>query len=191
VNYWFEYSPDTAIVEIPSTGYYSGGYSLSRFADGTTYEYSYGSPELTAAMQRVVGRQHARISVVPGWTGTFSCSAYFNGTLTAGLQSIPVEGNDSYETAAVSVWVPVITWQAPSYSEWVAGWPDPTLHGLLPEMTTPDQLMTTFGMSAARWKQELVLDWTRSAGAGVHYITEPRHATRPAAARVRVAGVVR
>ena len=191
VNYWYEFAPDTAYVDVPSTNYYSGGYTLSLHSDGTWYEYSYGSPELSAALKRVVGRQHDRIAALPGWTGAFSGSAYFNNTLTAGLQSIPVEGNDTYETAAVSVWVPVITWQAASYSEWVAGWPDPTLHGLLPEIQTPDQLMTTFGMNAARWKQELVLDWTRSAGGGVYHMAEPRHATRPSSARARVAGLVR
>jgi hypothetical protein len=191
LNYVYDYASDTAYVDVPSANYYNAGYSLYVYPGGSPYEYEYGSAEIAPALQRVLKREYDRISAIPNWNGSFSGSASYYGSLAAGLQSISISYYASYDVTAVSVYVPVITWTATSYPEWVAAWPDPTLHGLLPEITTPDLFMSTFGMSSADWKQQLVLDWTRPSGGGPYYMAEPGHATRPAAARARVTSLLR
>jgi hypothetical protein len=55
----------------------------------------------------------------------------------------------------------VVTWDAPDFGSWT--WPDPTMHGMLPDLHTTSELLNTFGITASQWQQRNVLDWTTYA----------------------------
>ena len=76
------------------------------------------------------------------WTGYFYGYSSLNyGYRLEGTQTVPLEWNASATTADAIVLVPVITWSAGSFEEWI--WPDPTLGGLLPGMSSTGELLTT------------------------------------------------
>jgi hypothetical protein len=84
--------------------------------------------------------------------------ATFQGHLDAGTQQVPVRWEYQLDGATSCVVIPVITWDAESFEAWT--FPDPTLGGVLPQMTSTAHLMSTFGVDARRWQQRWELDWS-------------------------------
>jgi hypothetical protein len=145
-------------VTLTYSSYFSAYYGINVY-DGQIYPfYSYGDDSLLAAAQDVVMERLALAQAQPGWDGSFYGSASFYGNLNAGTQEVPFSWWDSYGVATRYVFVPVITWDAATFDQWE--WPDPTLHGLLPDMGSSAQLLGTFGITADQWTREVVLDWT-------------------------------
>ncbi len=143
-----------------STGDYWGSYYLNVDPIFGTYVYGYGHPRIVSACSTAVVSRLAAARSRPGWIGIGSFSAYFNYThLSAGAQMIPIAWYDEWQVAGSTVVVPVITWNAATFDQW--SWPDPTMNGLMPEMGSTAQLLSTFGVTAARWRQRNVLDWTQ------------------------------
>ncbi|MCF7808891.1 MAG: hypothetical protein K9N38_10280 [Candidatus Marinimicrobia bacterium] len=60
-------------------------------------------------------------------------SFYWSGTATTGA-ALRIEGDYTiqYEMRSNTYVEPEFSWNAASYSEWLAGWPDPTLNGIFP-----------------------------------------------------------
>ena len=114
-------------------------------------------------MKQLVLDRVAALQANPSWTGDFSGTTYFYGYMTAGHQSIGVSYYASYSLYTSFLYAPVITWNATTFDQWV--WPDPTLHGVLPQMASSSQLLSTFGITAARWSQQVELPRSRFGSA--------------------------
>ncbi len=156
--FWtYVYGPQTATFAVASGGYYFGSYSLD-VSPGGTSEYFYGDAAIVNGLRTLVQSRYAAAQAVGGYSGDFYGSCYFSGSLLSGTSMLSVWVNSGYGIASTFVAVPVITWVAPDVSQWQ--WPDPTLHGLLPGLTTTNQLLTTFGFNPASWQRVNVLDWT-------------------------------
>jgi hypothetical protein len=163
----------TKSVTTASPAYFSASYSMSVY-DGNVQTYYYGDDSLRVAAEAVAYERYAHIQSLPDWNGTFYCSVSFYGYLDAGTQDVLFYWYEDYGTTSRSVFVPVITWDAATFDEWLL--PDPTLHGLLPGMGSSDQFMQTFGITGSDWEREVVLDWT---DLGIHSVTPlPRSAPR-------------
>lgn len=169
----YENGTDTVTVVIPADGTYSQGYWLSVSPSGIT-ESPWEGDSLAAGLKRLVGRHYDLAQSLPDWDGRFEGgAAWYSGSLTAGPQVISDWYWADYGLVQDRVFVPVITWNASSFSEWT--WPDPTMNGVLPQITNTNQLLSTFGITADRWAREIVLDWT---AAGARPVTA--RAARPA-----------
>ncbi len=77
-------------------------------------------------------------------------SINFIDTLSIGTHVISAATSFSYSTAIISRYVPVITWDADSFEEWIL--PDPTFGGLLPGMTDA-RFKELNDMSADNWEK--------------------------------------
>jgi len=90
------------------------------------------------------------------WTG--DASFYFSDWQShpAGQQIITI---NVYETWRTFISVPEIHWQAQTFAAWAQAVPDPTISGLLPEMTDGAQLYATFGILESDWEPVMMFDW--------------------------------
>jgi hypothetical protein len=157
-SYPYREGLDTVTVDIAVSGSYYGSYAKQVYSL-YNFEYYSGDEVLHAALAASAVDQVEAISHEPGYTGEYYVNTSFNGALAPGLQSIVVTTYTSWVVATRSAFVPVITWDAASYAEWT--WPDPSMHGLLPQMTSNSQLLSTFGYPADQWTRQVVLDWTQ------------------------------
>ena len=173
-GYESNYGTSMRSVTIPYPAYFSASYSLSAYGGEVDSNY-YGDEPLRTAARSIAWERYALVQSIPDWNGTFYCSVSFYGYLDAGTQDVAFSWYEDYGTATRSVFVPVITWEANTFDQWVL--PDPTLHGLLPQMGSSQQFMETFGIAASDWEHEVVLDWT---DLGFNLAApQPRPALRP------------
>jgi hypothetical protein len=162
IDYRYDNGIQAQSVNIPTTGYYSMYYSY-QLTGGPPYESYYGDAALLGAARAVVQQRLAQVQAMPRWTGYFYGASNFEYSyLSAGTQTLSFSWYDQYPLTASSVFAPKITWDALTFDQWI--WPDATLHGLLPGMTSSAQLLGTFGITVAQWQREVVLDW---GGGGV------------------------
>jgi hypothetical protein len=165
VNVSYPYEADSVTVEVdaPDTltsGYYYAQYNAWTSNRSISYENYAGESFLHTPMKQLVLDRVAALQANPSWTGDFSGTTYFYGYMTAGHQSIGVSYYASYSLYTSFLYAPVITWNATTFDQWV--WPDPTLHGVLPQMASSSQLLSTFGITAARWSQQVELPRSNS-----------------------------
>jgi hypothetical protein len=137
---------------------YSAYYSLNVVGRVEEYESYFGDAVLSAALEQAVRDTLVALQGRPDWSGDYYGSASTSGTYGPGTHPVPVELWYGYSISTLSVWVPVITWQADDFSQWV--FPDPDMNGLFPDLATTAQLFSTFGMDAGQWRKTNVLDWT-------------------------------
>ena len=79
-------------------------------------------------------------------------SFYWSGNVTTG-QSLVIDRYFYIETGVDVYYVyPIITWEANTYQDWVAAWPDPTFNGIFPDMTRED-LVEFLDISEEDWEQ--------------------------------------
>jgi len=79
-------------------------------------------------------------------------SFYWSGNVTTG-QSLVIDRYFYIETGVDVYYVyPIITWEANTYQNWVAAWPDPTFNGIFPDMTRED-LIEFLDISEEDWEQ--------------------------------------
>jgi hypothetical protein len=164
----YDYVSDSTTFTVSNARYYSGGFSMRVSASDLVESY-FGDTEIVNALRPIVQTRYSYVSSQPGWGGDFDGSSSFYGELPVGATSVSTIVWEYYSVASRFVYVPVITWNATQFSEWA--WPDPTMNGLLPGITTTDQLLTTFGFDPTTWRRELVLDWT---GSGSNLGSAPR-----------------
>jgi hypothetical protein len=162
MQYQYETGSMDLNVDIPAENYYSAGDYIN-VSGGQETESFYGDEVLRTAVTQVVRDRLNAVKAQPLWAGYFSGSASFSGNLSAGQQTISVPYTSLYTVLTTYQFVPVITWEADSFDQWQ--WPDPTLHGLLPQMTSTSQLLETFGISANQWNKQVVLQWFGTLGA--------------------------
>jgi hypothetical protein len=157
-GYQSNYGTTTKSVTTPYASYFSASFTLSVYDSGQVQTYFYGDDTLRAATEAVISERYEMARSQPAWDGYFYGYASFYGYLEAGTQDVAVSWYESYGIVTRSAFVPVITWDAATFDQWV--WPDPTLHGLLPAMGSSAQLLETFGVTSEDWQREVVLDWT-------------------------------
>ena len=174
-QWMYDYVSADITIQADNAGTYWGGYSLS-VSQGNVSEYTWGLPPVASAIGAAIQARYAAIAIRPDWGGDFYASGQFSGDLPVGLNSITVPLYESYSLADRTVAIPVITWVATQYSDWV--WPDPTFRGLLPGLTTSSQFLTTFGISASQWQRSFALDWTQ-----YHRFVPPPSSSAPALRR--------
>jgi hypothetical protein len=151
-----EQRTETISVNPTETRYYFGNVSLSRSYEGEEWFNSWGDAVITDPMEQAL-RAYIESIALPACLSSLYASADFGGTLEAGTQNVNM--NTWVEWCdGTCVIVPVITWNADTFEEWV--WPDPDMNGLLPDISTTGQLMSTFGIRAVQWEKKWVLDWT-------------------------------
>jgi hypothetical protein len=156
-------SMQTAQLDLPCVC--SGYYYLYVSPGYPPQEYFSGPDSLRTPLRTAAQEQYQRVAAVSGFTGECNVSTSFDGSLGAGTQSIMVHWEVYYGVARAVVFVPVITWDADSYAEWI--WNVAALNGLFPDLTTSAGLLSTFGYEPASWTKTLVLDWTGSATQGL------------------------
>lgn len=79
-------------------------------------------------------------------------SFYWSGDVTTG-QSLVIDRYFYIETGVDVYYVyPIITWEANTYQDWVAAWPDPTFNGIFPDMTRED-LVEFLDINEEDWEQ--------------------------------------
>jgi hypothetical protein len=81
--------------------------------------------------------------------------AYFYSYLSAGQQSVYCTFYMDYEDVEVYRYIPVLTWEADTYEDWIL--PDPTMGGLMPDMTD-QHLKDLLGIDAGDWEKTVELD---------------------------------
>jgi hypothetical protein len=152
-------------VEVPESRTYAYTMVRLRLEGGTEAESNFeGESALRPAMDNLVAQQRAFVESSDDWDGSLLIRVvYTGGYLTAGSGQIAVSLFTSYGTADRFVHIPVLVWDATSFEDWL--WPDPTMSGLLPDLQSTQQLLSTFGFEEDHWDSTLVLDWTGSDGA--------------------------
>jgi hypothetical protein len=153
--HWGDDTP-TITVTVPSAGQYHGEYWIT--VEDRQRDDIWDGTAFVDELRSLIEAKLALAEAVPGWSGTFYGYAYASGYLQPGEQEVQAHLSWSYETIVGEVFVPVITWDAQSFEQWIL--PDPTFNGLLPEIGSTGQLWSLFGVDGSNWDRELVLDWT-------------------------------
>ncbi len=154
-------------VDVPESGPVYGGTCWKAYYDFELSEDScYGAPSwLETAMRQVLESRLEEARATTGWAGDVSVQvSYPGGQLSPGPQIINLTFTVSYSTAERWVAIPVITFEADTFEEWAADWPDPTVHGLFPGVPSADQMLRIFGIDAYDWEKVLRLDWADEFG---------------------------
>ncbi len=162
-QFQYDWGTEALSVSCPATGYYSGYFYWDRYQTPSglqTYTYGFGEGWLVSALQARVLEIVQALEGTPGWTGEATVSLNYDGNIAAGTSSITVYRNRSWVTSTSSVVVPVITWDAATFPQWT--WPDPSLHGILPDIGSTAEFTSLFGITANQWSRRNVLDWTRA-----------------------------
>jgi hypothetical protein len=137
-------------------------YSVSYYDYAYSYSYDYNVfPDFRAACDEYAYALITSLAVNQNWSGSAYFSFNHSGVLAPGATApITISVSRSYETAATFVYVPVVTWGATTYSQWLGQWTNASLNGLLPEMQNSTELAEIFGFTEDHWKQSFVWDWT-------------------------------
>ncbi len=165
---------------------YSGTYEFLATAFGDSIETSAtGDTLILNLMEGYVAMHYDSISQMPDWVGVYEAHSRFSENLDSGFQQIAIEfdgfftldENKRYfgdspcipETISVDgvvliincpVYNPVLVWEADDVESWI--WPDPTLNGFFPEITTTEEFLTTFGIDADDWEKRFVIPWNEA-----------------------------
>jgi hypothetical protein len=140
----------TATVNLPQAGYYF----YNRYYQWTAYGYVYAYTDSNISIpefKQAIDEKIAQLSVIPNLYD-FSVSIYWSGSFPAGYQQIQADlwYNYSIESPSRAMFVPIITWNANSFQEWI--FPDPTFSGILPGMTD-SEFKHIFGITADDWSK--------------------------------------
>jgi hypothetical protein len=140
----------TATVNLPQAGYYF----YNRYYQWTAYGYVYAYTDSNISIpefKQAIDEKIAQLSVIPNLYD-FSVSIYWSGSFPAGYQQIQADlwYDYSIESPSRAMFVPIITWNANSFQEWI--FPDPTFSGILPGMTD-SEFKHIFGITADDWSK--------------------------------------
>ncbi len=163
-RYHYDWEYRTAMVDVPSEESLSASVSRSVLNFDQVSTYAWGSPILTTPILDAMDDIHVRIGGLPDWGGNLYMSAYESRNFGAGRQQFTFSVYLDYSTATTMVHVPVLTWDAGNFADWRDGWMNPSLNGLLPEITSIQQLFDILGFDEDAWDQTLVIDWTELRG---------------------------
>ena len=155
----YSFSAPKVRVTAPESGFFSGDCEI-RYSD---FELDppvcTGPAWLTAPLQALVGAEIAPILLVPGWSGDASVNARASKVFSAGTDSVTVSLNINYGTATRWVTILILTFDADSFEEWEADFPDPRINGLFPTAISADQILQVFDVEPHEWRKVLRINW--------------------------------
>lgn len=127
--------------------YYNIGYYSSSQEPDTSKSGSLELPEFDAIVESYFNQYYS----MP-YIEYVHVSIWWSGYLNAGDNTIYDHVSVSYETHTPGniVYIPVITWQADSFDEWIL--PYPTFSGILPGMTD-SEFKQMFGLTSEGWEK--------------------------------------
>ncbi|MGD9898989.1 MAG: hypothetical protein AB7T22_07665 [Calditrichaceae bacterium] len=155
--FWSEYltSALTANIDVPGPGGYQYYHSYSW--DKWGYEYNYFTadmevPSFDEAFSAKID-ELVNINNIESFYVYIYFYQYFN---EAGQYQIitDIEWYYSQETPSQAIYVPIITWNASAFSEWIL--PDATFNGILPGMTD-SEFKRIIGLTADDWEKTIRL----------------------------------
>ncbi len=161
-SYRYDAAYTDGSVEVPQTGEYNGQAFLHVRGFAPAESSFTGIDLLRASLMAAARARLAELGTVSGWGGHAEIRARYHAYLFAGANDLRIASNESYNLADRFVYIPVLTWNATEFASWT--WPDPTLHGLLPDMLSTGQVLELFGYEPGQWEREVVLDWSGGAG---------------------------
>ena len=178
-SYVYEQPSYPITVTTPTTGQYAAGCSI--YYDNFIQDYSSctGPNWLSDPIQALLNDRSDAVRAIPGWNGYLDLSANFYGTLAQGINTISVTVYTNYGIADRMVDIPVITFAADTYHDWIAAFPDPTLNGLFPDIQSVEELITLLGGDGSGWEQVLRFDWTDGHATFVHPMGNSGQHTAP------------
>ena len=164
---WLYYSENAPAVQltIPEAGYYSASFSIEvdDYQDEPIIGDNYGDEPILGAIAALATAKLSELVEAENWGGDASVYINYYGELPAGLHSIAFRMSIYTNTAKFIVSIPVVVWEADTYEEWSAGFPDPTINGLLPNMTRMGDFLELFNPEFEdEWEKRLELDWTEA-----------------------------
>jgi len=137
--------------------YYSVNIKYGVVHETDSWEYN---EDFEAACDAFVESYLPTLHADPDWNGTaylsFSCYESF----TPGSYVIDIDWYGSVQYSESAVEVARITWADETFAGWVAAWPDPTVSGLLPAMSSGAEVCAVFGFEEHDWKHSFVIDWS-------------------------------
>lgn len=151
-------------VTIPATSEYDASARLEVDENDESFSFN-GEEPFRAPMEQFLRDRLAQAAANPDWGGDYYGYVSFDGPLEAGTQQVTVSWSTDFTIAETFVFIPIIDWQADELDQWI--WPDPTLGGLLPDMASTNQLLSTFGIDEEDWERDLrvlELDWAEEGG---------------------------
>jgi hypothetical protein len=151
----------TITVDVPVAGNYSFGAYMSVWDFDDGWHDAWSMPSWAAApVEAFLQEEMAAMAAAPDWAGDSSADVYFYGHLEAGVQVITLDYY--WNTTTATAWVDVahVTFAADSYAQWLSQFPDPTVNGLFPDLTSAAQLADAFGFEEYNWEKEFTIDWT-------------------------------
>lgn len=154
---------DTLHVYLPSAGTYHGSsyLEIQNWRFETDDDYWGNNDALREPLRRRLERLYwDRLATQSGFSGFGEIGGSYWGwqTLPAGEHVLPIQVYTYYQTSNQMVLVPTLTWDATTFQTWL--WPDPTMNGLMPGMTSTAQANTLFGIDGDGWERQITLDWT-------------------------------
>ena len=157
---WKDEYPDLTFA-IPDAGYYSAYCSVS-YHDFVIWDSFCDAPTWASEqIQAMLDAEVARITAIEEWDGQLSVSVQFWANIAApGTQTISTSKYTSYGTIETYIEVGLVTFEADNFADWLAQWPDPTLGGLFPQVTSASEIAATFGWYEEDWSKTVSLDWS-------------------------------
>jgi hypothetical protein len=146
---------------IPDAGSYSANCSVS-YHDFVIWDSFCDAPTWASEqIQAMLDAEVARITAIEEWDGQLSVSVQFWANIAApGTQTISTSKYTSYGTIETYIEVGLVTFEADNFAGWLAQWPDPTLGGLFPQVTSASEIAGTFGWYEEDWSKTVSLDWS-------------------------------
>jgi hypothetical protein len=151
-------SADTvqASVTVPDAGYFNDYYYYDVEERTHVQEGGGSTGPLGDALRGAVLQKFHEMESDPDWWNFYGHASWY-GPLNAGANNIDIIVWTSWSVVNSWSWVPGLEWTAETFEQWQ--FPDASMHGLLPGITTTNQLETLFGITADDWQREVV--WSK------------------------------
>jgi hypothetical protein len=150
-NWNDEYTPITATVYFPQSNYYFYSRSFNWQKDGFTYQYADSNIDIPEFRQ-AFNQKLSQLQATAGIDYIYMYLYWGNNYAAPGTYQIETSLYSSIDlrAPALALFVPVISWNANSFEEWVL--PDPTFSDILPGMTDWE-FKRIFGITAEDWSK--------------------------------------
>ena len=155
--WWWENALINATINVDVSGYYK--YIRTYGWDKWGWQYNYTDttisiPEFASAFNNKINELHQMQNLSYFYVSIYMYSSY----LTQGQHQISEYLYWEYENEipVTAIYVPVITWNANSFQEWIL--PNPTVNGILPGMTDTE-FKRIFGMTADDWQKSFRMEF--------------------------------
>lgn len=165
-DYGYSYDTVEFMVDAPSDGYAWAQAGVSWIDFERNEPWLQGDSWLASALLAELETHFSEIEGIPGWVGEGNISLYAGRTMSIGEQTISASLDRSWETAEDWVEIPVITFDADTFTEWMADFSDPTMRGLFPDAVSGADVIPLFGMRAEDWRKVVKVDWPQTADDG-------------------------